>query len=76
MIKSRVIIGIACGVAALQLAPHGYRPIALLLSILAAFFIVWGTADEIIQRLARLFPFGERLLACLGQLDRLISPRK
>jgi hypothetical protein len=73
MIKSRIIVGIACGVAALQLAPHGYRAIAVPLAILAAFFFVWGTADDAIQRLAR--TLRDHLLACLGQLDRVISPR-
>lgn len=69
-------MGIACGVAALQLAPHGHRVIAVLLALLAMFLLVWGTADDVVQRLARTLPFGDQLLAGLGHLDRLISPRK
>ena len=69
-------MGIACGLAALELASHGYRPIVMLLSILAAFFIVWGTTEEAMSRLARRLPGRDHILACLRQLDRLISPRK
>ena len=74
MVKSRIIMGIACGVAALQLAPHGHRVIAVLLALLATFLLMWGTADDLVRRLARTLPFGDQLLACLGHLDRLISP--
>ena len=76
MVKSRIIMGIACGVTALQLAPHGHRVIAVPLELLATFLLVWGTADNLVQRLARTLPFGDQLLAGLGQLHRLISPRK
>jgi hypothetical protein len=76
MVKSRIIMGIACGLAALELAPHGHWLIVMLLSILAAFFFVWGTADDAIRRLARVLPLGDRFLVFLGQLDRLISSKK
>jgi hypothetical protein len=34
-------MGIACGVVAFQLAPHGDQLILVLLAILATFFLAW-----------------------------------